>query len=192
MTRGAGRWVDAARKITQPDNQRVTRGSMVWTTTTTTQGADKLQLRGEPLRSITGPSVSELLERRGAAIKDNTSAACALADAFGRWDRKAAAKTLMVQTKRAIEASLPPTFSQFGQCIAALTLARSDARAIDDYAAWIITTKPSTTMFGFAMFDPMIAHPSHPAIKRAARRLFGAASPWLPLKGSHTVCWRPG
>jgi hypothetical protein len=62
-----------------------------------------------------------------------------------------------------------------------------DAAALDEYAAWVRTTRPPVYgSFAPEMFEPLWKYPDHAAIAAASIALFDdPASPWVPL-------FRPG
>ncbi len=185
-------WLDAAERITQPTNVTVYPSSMVFTTSVTTAPSPGKApaLRGETLRKETAPSVSSLMARRAASMKD-VGRSCAMALDLARWDAHAALPTLARETRRAVAASRGPGKIDFGACIAALSDARADAKdasALADYARWVVTTTPRGDLGGVTrFFEPMWLHPSDPAIVRAAGVVFGPHSAWLPIVPTHAV-----
>ena len=176
-------WVDAADKIARPNNVQVLPTSMVGQTTITTS-APSTGLRGDDLRHHVSPSVGELLDKRIHDPAVPLPHACALAGAFGRWDAKAADKILVETVARAIAASKGTEGNKAQwRCIVALTLQRTDAAALDDYAVWVRTTSP-TRDDGWGirlMFEPMWLHPTHKAIVAASDAVFRTGSPWVPV-----------
>jgi hypothetical protein len=195
-------WLQAARSISLPANVSVLPGSMAFTTTQTTPAGGTPALRGEALRSKTGPSVTELMERRvnDLAAKDGADAnaplggSCAMAKLLGDWDAPAARPALARQVDRArrLFASRRGDralgTSSLSRCIAELTTARvrgGDGKALDEYAQWIRTTAPEDIdWYVKEVFEPMWRNHRHPAIAGAGQALFGAArSPFRQLIG---------
>lgn len=175
-------WQSAAASIVQPTNVTVVPGSMVFTTTTTTSGGPPPALRGESLRAKSSPTVTDLLKRRVADMKDEPQAACEVAIALGTWDGRAATATLAAQMKTAIAGTDHSRFS----CIARLTSARAsagDASALAEYAQWMGTTSPRTQdIYGLEnALGPMKEFPADPQIEAAAKKMFGPGGAWVPL-----------
>ena len=193
---GTQRWLEAAANIVQPTDV-VRRGG--WTTIPSRRPGQKIVLRGEPLRSKTKPSVTDLLATRvdGTAVgkEADLRAACSLAQALATWDSAGARLPLATLITRAERAWARLTGWEAGvtaQCIADLTLARvraGDQDALEIYAKFIARTSPDTADRVEATLAPLWLHAEHDAIQRAADELFGREeSRWLPLllpRGGH-------
>ena len=182
-------WFDAANKLTQVDS--FTPASA---------------MRGEPLRSRTNPSVTELLARRVEAIdpagsrlppgslipySNPVETANRLAQLLATWDLNGAVPVLRSRFERTnrvvreLQAS-PSKQISLESDLATLTLLRQsagDLSALDEYAAWIVTTTPSGyDRFSNHIFRPLARFADHPALQRAAVALFdNPRSPWVPL-----------
>ncbi len=200
-------WLEAASNIVQPTNVAVSRGSMVFTTSTTTSQAAPPALRGEPLRSKKAPSVTALLSRRVDDLGKRTGAprdgaqpfevppsfdmACRIAAMLGAWDAKGglAAITRQWEAARKLGAEsgeLSLVASTASRCVADLTLLRQrggDARAVGAYARWVAAATPSRIDWYTAeVFAPLWQNAGDPAVERAAEALFGdPRSPWSDL-----------
>jgi len=178
-------WVDAARKIAQPANQKVQRSSMIGTTTVLS-AAGSSALRGERLRAKKRPSVADLMALRIKALSANVQSSCAIAKALGRWDTSASSMAVLsTQLDRAIAASVSKSRLEHRRCIAELTLMLADKGPkpiLKKYADWITTTRPSQDNWGIGKaFEPLWRYGNQPLIKRAAAKLFGKGSAWMPL-----------
>jgi hypothetical protein len=177
-------WLAAAGKITRPSNVRVHPSSTVFQTTTTTSTAAPPKLRGEALRGHIAPSVSALFEKRlrGASVE----LAGQLALAYARWEPGAAATALRDQTARAIAAGkVTPDNQKHARLIIPLVERRvelGDTRALDDYAAWIRTTRPTADGWRDKdLFALMWEHAAHPSIAAASEVMFADDGAWMPL-----------
>lgn len=181
-------WLDAARQITQPSNVTVLPTSTALQTSVTSgEPGPTAALRGEALRSKSAPSVAMLLAQRTGALAGDVPKGCELAQRFAAWDAAAALPSLRTLTAKAIEASQQtPGRVRHGRCIAALVLARAQAKdpdALSDYARWIVTTTgdPAESWAAKEFFEPMWRHGSDRRMAAASRTVFSAGSGWLPL-----------
>ena len=186
-------WIDAAEKLTQRDERD-----------------PSSEMKGEPLRSRTNPSVTELLARRIEAIdpadsrllpdpdtpfKNSLETANQLARLLATWDLNGAIPALRSRVKRTTRVVLGLSAESskavgLKDDIADFTLIRhraGDRTALDDYAAWVVTTTPNRyDKFSDSILGPLCLFADHPTIERASVALFdNPRSPWVPL-------FRPG
>jgi hypothetical protein len=195
-----GHWMQAAGNIVQPVDVFLTRGSTFGSNLVTIperEKGERPRLRGEKLRNKKNPSVTELFIRRinilsrsgkpGSEWLYRMGDACRLVDYLVDWDPHSALPVLRKQVQRcrdylAREGKDSDSFGILGPAIARFTRARlkaGDDRALDDYAEWIQTVGPKSASHSFTkVLRPMWEHPTHPAIRAAARALFTAPSPW--------------
>ena len=182
-------WIDAAEKLTKRDDRDPSSA-----------------MKGEPLRSRTNPSVTELLARRIEAIdpadsrllpdpdtpfKNSLETANQLARLLATWDRNGAIPALRSRVKRTtrVVSGLSAESSKADGLkgdIADFTVIRhraGDPTALDDYAAWVVTTTPNRyDKFSDTIFGPLCLFADHPTIQRASVALFdNPRSPWVPL-----------
>jgi hypothetical protein len=173
-------WTAAAQSIVQPSNVYVVPGSMVWSTTVTSSSSGPVGVRGEPLRSKSGPSVSDLLERRVKDLQSEPGAACEMALALALWDPKASLPTLSSQMQRATAGT---DYSRWS-CIARVTSARvkaGDSAALREYARFMAPIDPRKEQEALRALEPMKAWPTDRDIEAAAKTMFGAGGAWVPL-----------
>jgi hypothetical protein len=198
---GTDRWLEAAAGIIQPTGEnRPPYTGRVYSLKPLKAG-EVPALKGDPLRSRHGPSVSDLMARRVVDIlrTANPSSipdiglirACELAMAFARWDESAALPTLKLLMETCRERSqgdhdIHRSDPGYGSQIAGFTLIRNragDRAALEEYAAWVKGIRPESIERGLVeILEPMWTYPVHPAIAAAARTMFvDPKSPWLPL-----------
>jgi hypothetical protein len=200
----AQRWLEAAGNIARPENVTVVPSSMVWSSTVTTSAATPPALRGEKLRSKTGPSVTELMASRVETLAgrpDGMAEASEMALLLHTWDAKGSLPAVQKQMERCLAAMIGGPHAdhvKYGRALAALAEARAaegDRTAHDEYAAWIAPLKPAD--FGTSAYDlqpvlaPMARFPGDPAVVRASTAMFAAAgSPWGSLtRGPAANVW---
>ena len=181
-TAGMGRWVEAAGNITQGENVTTYPGTGLTVTAPAPTNAP-IRLRGEPLRGKTNPSVTELLARRAIEIPASNpgaydlSAGCELGLRLAAWDPAAALPAARTLTERC------RTLAQYSEqkkpllVVAKLTLFRmsaGDARAFEDYAAWLQTTTPE--QFEWSLKDavePLCKYATNATMQAVADHMFG-------------------
>jgi hypothetical protein len=186
-----GRWLEAA--------GRITRG---------VKNKGAVRLEGERLRDKKEPSVTELMLKRieflrqsgapGSEQMFRTGDACQMAYCLAEWDSKSSLPILarMVGVCREYLATVNPDDSNamytLGSAIAKLTqlrLKQGDAKALEEYAAWISAVDPKSSGNWMQLLQPMWQNPDDPAIATAAASMFnGEKSPWSAkfLRVSHT------
>jgi hypothetical protein len=194
-------WLQAAGNLVQPTDYETTFGS-VWVLVPPKRKPGVVVLvRGESLRGKRDPSVADLMAKRVDDLARKVRA-----DPSPRpFDHQAAEMALMLSKWSPAEA-VPVLTRQFGNgrdqfhrlvpnsgnasyvaaTLARLTSARvrvDDPKALDDYADWLVGVAPKTLEYNMPeALEPMIKNPDHPAVLRAAGRMFGdPASSWLPL-----------
>ncbi len=180
------KWYEAANLITRPTSFKTKDGTM----------------RGEPLRDISDPSVTELMAKRvrQLTLKDKASSstemfrmhkACSLALILAIWDLDGALPTLREQMNDSRRSFLEvktygSTAAVLGTHIAKFTLKRveaGDEAALDEYAAWVRDVTPQQLEhYASAALEPLWTHPTHPAIADVSDKIFnGESSPWNPI-----------
>lgn len=198
---GMGRWVEAAGNIAQPVNQTTYPGTGFSEERPVPTNAP-VRMRGEPLRSKTNPSVTELLARRATEIPAaslgnyDLSAGCEIGLRLAAWDPAAAlavAKTLTERCRTVTEYSdqKKPLL-----VVARLTLFRmraGDAQAFEDYAAWLEATTPKQFEWSLAeALAPLCQHATNAVLRAAAERMFGTTnSRWGQLPWGNTGSYDP-
>jgi hypothetical protein len=116
------------------------------------------------------------------------------------WDLKGSLPTLKDRVARStatlrLEGPHNTATAGLEVVIAKLTMLRvkgGDPAALDDYAAWVRTSRKPRTNGYFAqdMFEPLWVYPDHPAIAAASVALFeDPASPWVPLLRPEDLGW---
>lgn len=157
-------WSNAGQNLCDRDEDRAPSGSMV----------------GEPLRSRSGPSVSELFERRVLALLSTPrdahdrylrrTAALALSEQFARWEPRS--PRLRTITERWFSAEQN---EDTVRCIAALFAVRDragDSSVPGEYARWIVTVPASDVRSSvLEALEVAVRHPSDPAIMQATARV---------------------
>ena len=179
-------WVEAATRIVGPADKLGNWGlDEPWT---------GYPMVGEALRNRASPSLTELLTSRMQELakridggRDYLREAGQLALALVKWDgaaRKDELRQMSLVTGKAAKAR-----TGSGPLIS-LYLARAaigDPRAAEDYAAWIVTTKPADFETDseselLPWLSPLSQLSGQPAIIRAAGQLFGRTnSPWADI-----------
>ena len=181
-----GEWSEAAEKLAQPASYQNLTGPR----------------KGEPLRSRTDPSVTELIARRIKSIDRSANpniaqvaSANRLAVTLATWDPTGALPTLQSQVRESTRTvqvtpanqNKPPSLEID---IAQMTLLRrsaGDPEALADYATWARGATPTGyNFFPVSIFEPLWLYPEDPALAGVAEGLFAdLKSPWVPL-------YRPG
>jgi len=182
-------WLEAAEKITRIDLRP---SSMEGSGQVTKTVAVPWDMRGEPLRAHTAPSVTDLIEKRIASV--DLDKACAFALVLFNWDRAVGRPALDEQLRRAMRAS--GTTQKHARVIQEITESRLDAgdfAIIDTYAAWVENVQPlhRADYPEVLILETMARSPLRPAVVKAAEHLFRDGSPWLPLLVNAKVDRRP-
>ncbi len=163
-------WLDAAGRITGPTKEFFAPDRRL---------PVRDGIRGEDLRSRTAPSVTELIEKRIAAVPVDDG--CALTEMLVRWDSTIALPIVRSQMARAFAQT--GTTHELHSCLSSLVelrVALGDPTGTDEYATWLATTvAPDSYVVG--ELEPLGAHADRPSAQHAAEILFGRKSPWLPL-----------
>lgn len=190
------RWLEAAGNIARPTNVTVVPSSMVWSSTLTASTSSPPALRGEPLRSRTGPSVTELMAARVeqlAARAETMPQATQMALLLRTWDPRASLPAMAKQMERCLlamaAAAAPGDRTRYAGDVAVLAGARAaegDRAALDEYAAWLAPLGPKELGSGSytlqSVLEPMARFPKDPAMVRLGAAMFAAPrSPWASL-----------
>ena len=197
---GADAWVDAAMKITWPEELGPLPGEPGAAERAGPLAlAETSKLRGEPLRRDHEPTVTALMTRRlesMLAVPESQNPdiphAMQMAKRLATWDPAAATATLRDLTGTTRErfaqaqANHVPAAARLGLLIAELTSIRAqagDPAAIRDYVEWIKTTSfDSVEPLIQGVLNPLRLHPDDPNLAAAADWLLGAPqSPWASL-----------
>lgn len=194
------RWEEAAGRLTEDVSiQHLGQGSYRGN-----PGDAPKQLKGEPARAKTNPSVTDLLSKRaiqlaGSGEIENSNdlfkaaVGARMAKMLGRWDPAHALPTMRKVSDRSYELLTSGTMrgngnSTLGQHYALLENARldlNDASGLDRYATWLSQTSPND-LFGFdmQMVAPFWNHPNDPAILKPFQTIFlSNTSKWSVGKG---------
>ena len=190
---GPARWIEAASSLIQAPGVPP---SLTGYSTVRRPGQPKPgALRGELLRKLHSPTVSELLTRRCQELAGTGKAeaelleACNLALRFTWWDEVASLPTIKALMTACRQRSLDPQESQSGfyaHFIAEFTIVRAragDRESLDDYAAWVQLIEPETIEHDWRdALEPLWTYPDHRALSEAAHAMFvDPQSHWLPL-----------
>ncbi len=161
------------------------------------------RMRGEGLRGLAGPSVTELMTRRlGHLLRDRPeggdvhweNSACAMVLNLARWDAAHSVGALTRATHEIADAMISRS-DQIdypglcpGRCLTELAVKRAeagDAGALDEWARWIRAYSPThldDRSTQREWFKPLWLYPALPSVAAAARDLFGVpAGRWLPI-----------
>lgn len=197
----ADQWLEAAAFIVQRSDYTDLPPPWAFTDSRAPKPGDTFHLRGEPLRSKTGPTVSELLNRRMKDLAQRATGenwdfavqkAVSLALALGTWDGPAhigelqrLMSALVDQYATVSGTDLSKRPHLIGQ-IVSLTLKRcelEDKQALTDYATWLRTVRPEDTKYVTVfLFEPALRYSSAPEVERAIRWMFlNSTSHWVPL-----------
>jgi hypothetical protein len=194
-------WLDAAEALAQP-NDVLGRGGSSYRIRHR-PGGKVPPLRGEPLRTRTLPSLTEVMARRaaeldpGGRVTQGSGAVFKVHEAnrmaflLADWDLKGALPTLKDRVLRCVdilrdgEAATRPT-DGLEDDIARLTLLRvegKDESALRDYAEWVGTLTPARFRFGYPdeMFEPWWRYADRSVMVTAAMLFKDPESPWVPL-----------
>ena len=194
---GHAAWAHAAAELVTPVNQ--SHYGRSGTMTRPLKPGEQKRMKGEPLRSRTNPSISELMERRfTSAIPkefvnngEEVSRACRFAVSFGKWDAAAAAEPVHTFLQRCLKEAAHRTdqvhyvrqnmeYDLPRMVRVCATAGRFGA--LDDYCVWLETGNakeggvysdrdwPGTRLV--RLFRPLWQFPSQPASKRAVAKLF--------------------
>ena len=199
-------WVQAAANIVYPSGTEGLPPSWAFTTAPTPamRALKGILLRGEPLRSKTAPTVSELFVKRMrelAARPDGRlqmmlSGATNFALSLLAWDGQthlAEVRELQETIRRMYVADDGKDSSRRPNLIGLLVslylkrMEVDDSAAAKEYASWLATVKPVDAVDETPyLFEPMWRFAHLPEIKRAANQIFGQqGSLWLPLIDSN-------
>jgi hypothetical protein len=195
----SARWGEAAANIVQPQNVTHFPGGFSMETPLPTNAS--IRLRGEPLRSLTHPSVTELLTRKALAFPTNNvgaydlGAACQFAEYLAKWDLPAAlpvAKSLSRRAATVMKYSGQPLGEHLSRL--ALIRAATDPQAFDEYADWIVTITPEQLGYSIpAQLEPLKKFPTNAVLRSAAEKMFGQTNsawsrlPWKENRGGSTM-----
>jgi hypothetical protein len=194
-------WVEAAAFIIQPSDRNYLPPSWAFTGSHAPGPGDAFQLRGEPLRAKTNPTVSELFIRRMNELSQRAAGdnwyptmqkAVDFGLALGTWEGSKSLPQLQQFTGTLINeyaslsgkpSSRQPYLISF---IVYLVLKRGelkDAPAISEYAVWLQTVKPAETEYETVLlFIPALRYPETPEIQSAiTHMLLDPHSSWNPL-----------
>jgi len=191
-------WLEAAENIVQDSDVEVERSSMfgAWTSFSPRQPGVIPPMCGEPLRTKTNPSVSDLLLHRmqdlsvsmNQVYDSNLRAKTQLALILAKWDGRAHYDALRKMTEtlkkrigypnEGLESEISPIVSVYKARVAT-----GDPVALPEYASWLLTVpRDNLDSATSVIFDIMWQHPNDPAMRQAAEKLFvGRDSPWVPL-----------
>src|SRR6266496_2266041 len=197
----ADQWLEAAAFIVQRSDYNDLPSAWAFTDSHAPKPGESFHLRGEPLRSKTGPTVSELLSRRMQDLAERATGEnwyfavqkeVSLGLALGTWDGPAhigelqrLMSALVDQYATVSGAELSKRPHLIGQVVS-LTLKRcelEDKQALTEYAAWLRTVRPMDTEYATVLlFEPALRYSSAPEVERAIRWMFlDSTSPWVPL-----------
>ncbi len=196
---GPARWIEAASGLVQPTGRAAP--PMVYLNIRKPGLAELGAPRGELLRKLRNPSVSELLARRCIELARSGDArtvpditlqeACSLALRFIWWDEVGSLPTLKALMTACRERSRDPDHARqpggvYSSCIGQFTIVRAragDREALDEYAAWLHEFNPDWIGMSWrGALEPLWTYPDHPALSKAARAMFvDPKSHWLPI-----------
>jgi hypothetical protein len=201
---GASAWFQAVDNIVQRNTEAAMPSTMFgggwWAGGGVPQGAPVV-LNGEPLRTKSNPSLSDLIIRRyQQLIVQSRSDPSIPFDAVGKlilalatWDGKAHLEDIR-EMAEAFHERFPHEEGAFVSTLQTeATIYRKrielgDTRALLEYADWLVAIHPNewNDFFLTNPFQIMWHYPNEPVIQRAAEKLFGDKnSPWIPLTHVH-------
>jgi hypothetical protein len=200
---GTEAWVQAASNIVYLTTHEGTPPNWAFTSAPvpSQRSANGIILRGEPLRKLNSPSVSQLLTRRMLELSErkgeappyqSLNAATNFALALLAWDGQAqlsavrSFQNLLKSRYDAMDAKDDNSRAYLRSMLVSLYLKRfevNDPAAFNEYAEWIVEMKPEEAGESTAyIFTPMWRYANHPAMINVAARMFDSSgSPWLPL-----------
>jgi hypothetical protein len=136
-------------------------------------------LRGEPLRSRTDPSVTDLLLKRFKQCEEQYKEW--LAWPLAEWASSSDVFALRELTRHYWETGNGTLYGSFIEA----RIRAGDRDALDEYVAQIAKARPAMLQddtWGH-LFQPMRLHHGHPGMAAASEQLFNNPnSPWLPLR----------
>jgi len=194
------RWEEAAGRLTEDVSiQHLGQGAYMGK-----PGDPPKQMKGEPARDKTNPSVTDLLSKRAIQLAGTgevtnsgdlfkAAVGARMAKMLGRWDPAHALPTIQKVSERSYELLTTGPMkgngnSSLGQHYALLENARldlHDTSGLDKYANWLAQTNPSD-LFGFDLqiVAPFWNHPNDPAILKPFQTIFlSDTSKWSIGKG---------
>ncbi len=201
-------WVQAAANIVYPTAYSGVPPAWVFTSAPVPSRrlVQGLTLRGAPLSAKTSPSVAqlfirrmhELAERRDeAAPFRSLDAATNFALALLAWNGLAEiseVRSFQNQLKSLYDATASQDEhkrNSLRSMLVSLYLKRCEANdraAFNEYADWITTLRPEEGESTSYYFTPMWRYASHPAMIKAAERMFGQeGSLWIPLIDANSL-----
>jgi hypothetical protein len=174
-------WTESADFLaTRSDLQRSGHGWSTLQPGACDPGATPAPPNGEPLRSRTKPSVTELMQKRVAAFANQGSElACSMAIKLALWDQKGALSSLRLAAKLQSCRANPQ--------VAVARLSLGDANAASDWTAEL----PHHAKFpplAQQELAPLWMFPEDPVLDQAAQALFGDANSQLsPIKSAMSI-----
>jgi hypothetical protein len=178
-------WIRAARFLVKPSSETWSAG---WTVRSV--NGLRAQMTAEPLRTLHGAEISEILSRRALGLSSSNSNssldafhcgdALTLADCLFRWDRSAALPTMTQVCRNTLDGLKrfgsyanpnQTVVGPFGAVIAD-RLALGDRSAVADYAAMAPYAKFEFFGLPSGFLKPLWTHPGDPGIQEQGRALF--------------------
>jgi hypothetical protein len=174
-------WLENADYLTsRSDIQKLDGGGFTMQSSSCEPGKPVPSLKGEPLRSRTNPSLTDLLSRRTSTLANQgSSLACAIAVKLALWDEKAALASLRLAAK------LPTCRADYKVAIARLSL--GDEGAASD---WVneLPHHPRFPPLTLNDLSPFWMFPRDPVLEQAAQSMFeNPGATWAPLKVSSEI-----
>lgn len=184
-------WSGVATQLTTTTNVH---RSGNWVSTIPTKGP--VPFYGEPLRSKTHPSVTELLKKRALeGLQDplgdsnksfDQSYRIDIAITLAKWEGKRAVPFLHEFSKKLFTSNLAHDSMSVGIC--AIAIARyvqtcvtlGDQETLTTYAQWLPQVKwQESGSVAFEIFYPLVKNPQQPEVQKAAREVFAETSPFF-------------
>ncbi|MFO0685903.1 MAG: hypothetical protein U0234_27840 [Sandaracinus sp.] len=166
-------WAEAALALVSDARLDETVGSSLLLSLPSCRADQPARMLGEPLRSRTGPSVTELLVRRLDPNVGLGESACSVANALATWDAAAAAAPISGLARRCAAAV---SVGDACPCVVGavrFALAAGATDVIDEYAEALATTPAELTSEALEL---LVAHRDRPRVDAAVRGLLARGS----------------
>lgn len=197
-----GQWAQAVYYLVEPSNVVASPGSSFgygsWATWPLKPG-ETAPMRGEPLRSLNNPSISDLMVKRLKQVEDQNQniqtymygPVCNFATALAKWDGKAHLDDLKAFTKILEDRFNRERWESYAT-IGTLTelldkrISWGDPDAASEYSAMVVGWDPNTVQGGgLGFLDVISHHPDNPVLGAAAEKLFSDPSlGWIDPSGN--------
>lgn len=174
-------WISAANYMVEPTN--LTRTSdHSWSGVTPKPGDPQPTMKGEPLRTRTNPSVTDLLVKRIKSLitayreegrgKFDLEYALQMVTVLKKWDRASSLEAAQIVSRTVMNEADGRSIDQWPHFATAIRLRAElgDETALSEYATWVIEHPLETYYQGNApAFEPLIRFNANPKIRAAGK-----------------------